>query len=862
MGPTTSNAHVRNALSKWTGTASGVNAMLYANARPELAAAKYTSATDKYVAAKYAVPVSASSTSALKYASYEGPAIKYISGPPAVDVSTKSKTDVELVVDVIMTDAPVTEKISSIMTSISTKHPNIDKQSLLSRTYAAIWQNARPLIFSLVTATILAIGIAVVQTYFAGGSWLSLLEILRNLGVKVLPGVVFKILKGAGVSLGSSASINVAIALAEKNATVARLLNRQVKPAFLLATLRTIGIDISNYNLSVKNIVRTAIANGAAAGAGDINSFLINAGIKAGITASSTVAAKAKEGMVKTVKILEKVVKETVDVVMPDDVEVEIETIEETDAIGIARKVEKKVLGKNVVPVHIREPEVSKTIKEMLDDNKALVAGSTAALTLIGLAFTTDVSAVAETFTTLGETLGMKIAPELLNLAKKAGINYAWENAAARSTVFTILANQVGIQKLVDSMVDFLTPEQLIKIKSLDATLKRETRGTRLARNSKLAEFFSTIIGEQIYQRSQLERFDMTRLKDIARVKNIKFPTGVAKESLVEAIDKDQRHRLNNISQLVAQSVMGAIKQTTTLTAMEFAYQNLSFANLTTLKEVDRELEWNREMKQKQDTLAAEKTQAREQRRAKMAPVYQERQEAAFAAKVAAKAAVMEKAASKIAARELREAAHLQQLSKSMNIVITDPQGQSYAIPVDDLLLDPRLQHVLKDMTFTPLAKYLAMETAKSSLNWVPGLGYVNQAINSANWFMDVTEKLKDVYKVTNVALEIVNGESKIDAGAKNIETLDWLLKKRLPSLTDAVDRLVQLEKVNMKTLLLETLRDKILYQWDNDKVAYEIGKKIIGKEAVGLAESTLLNIGREMWRSVSVGGDASVGLG
>lgn len=786
--------------------------------------------------------------------------------PPKTSTSTKSKTDVELISDAILTDQPVKEKISTLLSNLAIKHPDVDKDTLLSRTYAAIWANARPLIYSLVASTIIAITIAVVQTYFGAGSWLSFLEILRNLGIKILPGVVFKILKGAGVSLGSSASINVVIALAEKNRTVARLLSKQVKPAFLLATLRTVGIDISNYDLSLKNIARTAIANGAAAGAGDLNSFFINAGIKAGVSVSSKVAAKAKEGIVKTIHTMEKVVKETVDTVLPDDVRVEKDEdadAETKDAISITRKVEEKVLRRKIKsPLkEVKNPEMSKSVKEMVDDNKAIIAGSTVALVLGGLAFTTDPSVLADTFLEMGKTLGMKVGPELLNIAKASGLNYAWENAAARSTLFSILANQVGIQKAVDSLVDFLTPDQLVKLKSLSTTLAKErTRSDRLARSSKLGEFFSLLIGEQIYSRAALERFEVSRLKEIARVKNIKFPGDVAKASLVEAIEKDQRYRTDNISKLVAQSIFTAIKQTTTLTAMEYAYQNLHFQGLTTVEEIDKELKYNEEMKAKQEALMKEKTQAREARRAKMAPVYEERRvEAEKAVEIsrklkAAQAEVnVEKLASRLAERQLADSARLQDLAKKMNIVISDTEGKAFPIPVDELLVDPRLAKVLGEVEFTPLAKYLTMEAAKSSINWVPGLGYVNQAINTANWVLDVGEKVKDVYKVVNVAVEMVNGESKLDVGAKNIETLDWLLKKRLPNLGDAIGKYVGVEKVNMKVLLLETLRDKILYQWDSDKVALELGKKVLGKEAVEMASSTLLNVGRGVWEAIGV---------
>ncbi len=133
---------------------------------------------------------------------------------------------------------------------------------------------------------------------------------------------------------------------------------------------------------------------------------------------------------------------------------------------------------------------------------------------------------------------------------------------------------------------------------------------------------------------------------------------------------------------------------------------------------------------------------------------------------------------------------------------------------------------------------------------------------------MDAAEKVKDLYKVVNVAVQLTDekGESMIDIGEGSINVLDRLLKQRVPTLSGAVDDLVTLEKVNLKKVTLETLRDKVVYGWDNSRVAYEIGKKIIIGQKVGdlaegtitqvgdFAESTIKQVGEMVWSAVFSG--------
>ena len=193
----------------------------------------------------------------------------------------------------------------------------------------------------------------------------------------------------------------------------------------------------------------------------------------------------------------------------------------------------------------------------------------------------------------------------------------------------------------------------------------------------------------------------------------------------------------------------------------------------------------------------------------------------------------------------------------------------------------------MKDIEFTPLMQYLAKQQVDSAVNWVPGVGWVNAALGTAQWSVDVASKVRDVYRVGKVAAEVAGIEEtsiakgvqyvvdlapesvreKVGAAADVLSTqaslgLDVLVDHRVKTVTDAVKDLIKTEKVNLNVVVLQTLRDKLVYGWDNSRVAYEIGKRVlVGQRvgdiveadvgiAAGVADSVAREIGGLVWQA------------
>ena len=779
----------------------------------------------------------------------------YISNEPILVVTT-SKSYMDVVADQILSMGTPLEQTERIIRELKTKHPKESSETLVRNIVTSLWTNMRPVIYTVVAATMLALAITLFHVYFTAGSWMLLLTILKNLGIKVLPGAVLAVLKKAGISVASTASINFVLGLAEKNKRVAKILSVQVKPQFVISSLKRIGVDITDTDLSIKNFTRTALSNGVALYSGDLSSFLVSTGFgvtsNIGTTVGTTTLKKAKEGIVKAVAKLGDVTQQTVNSVLSGE--------KTTDAIKITRKVEAEVLLEQPTEVSLKKrPKVraKTTVNDettsMIAENKAMVVGTTTAIAMISLAVATgNVESITEAFSERISSLGGTAIGEL----SLKGLNLVKESEAARRALFGILINQVGIQKLVNAFVDKLTPDSVSKMKKLIPTKKGQVPA------STIDQLFFLLLGERIYTSKELQSLDIAYLRKIAKVKGIVVPSGtVNKKALEEAIQRDQTYRLNNLTQLVSSTLTNSVKVALPQLAMDFVYQNFPYA-LSPLEEINAQLltesevsevQREKQLAEAQETLVKEKTALRSIRKVEREGVVAQRKETLLREADLRQKASHAKAEVKMAQRRLVDAAKLTDLAKKANIIIANEEGVAHPLPADEVLLDPRLQKTLQDIEFTPLLQYLSLQAAKSTVSWVPGLGYVDSVLNTINWSLDVAEKVKDVYKIVNVAVQLTDETAQsLDLNSAEMQTLDTLLKARLPTLSGAIADLVQLEKVNLKVLTLETLRDKILFGWDNSRVAYEIGKKVVVGKGVGdFSESTVKQIGEMIWGSL-----------
>lgn len=800
-----------------------------------------------------------------------------------VKTETVEKSDTEIIATSILTGKTTEQKIENLVRQLHISHPTETRESIIIRAYAVIWTNAKPLLYYTTASVVVAVGGALIYTLLGAGSWMIFLTILKNLGLKVAPAILLRALRNAGVSLGTDVSLNALIGLAERNKTVAKILATQIKPQILVNSLKRMGIDLKDYDLTIKGLTRQAISSGITIGTTDIGSYLVSSGLSASTKVIGVGLAKAKKGLKDAVKDLETIPGQVVNEIMtelPKKV---------TDTLQITKTVETKTLVKNKpkVPREVpaaQAPEAS-GIREMMNENKAMAFGGTAAIALISLALaSSDVSSITAVLSERLASIGAAL-PDVSNITDK-GFDFIRENAAARQTLFSLISSKIGLQKVIDAFVDKLTPNQIARMKILDQKIKTSSLQQR---PTHIQSFFALLMGEKIYDLRELKGMNDQQLKATAKIKNIKFDKDVNRQALIDAIVRDQAGRLNNLTQMVAGLVTSTVKTTLSAATLEYAYQNLPYATASItaiedeLKTVEKESEQtitaldeksnepiveSIEAKVQRDALAAglkERELAEIQTREDAEVLRLARREQAKLTANLGRAQLeqaqldqakitKEVATQRDALRRLRASALETDLAKKMVVTIVGPDGVAHPVPADELLLDVRLQKAMEGIEFTPLMQYLGKQVAKSTISWIPGLGYVESALNTANWSLDVAEKLKDVYKVVNVAVQITNekGESLIDIGQQGIDVLDRLLKQRLPTLSDAVDDLLTLEKVNLKKVTLETLRDKILYGWDNSRVAYEIGKKIVvGKEAGDFAESTIKQVGEMVWSKV-----------
>jgi len=756
------------------------------------------------------------------------------------------KSQVQNMVDVILTNKTPQQKTETIIAQTARQQKSQVTGTLLNNLYSSMLTNLKPMLYYLTLSVTLSLAIALFYIYFQAGSWMIFLTILRNLGLKIVPNILISALKRAGFAVTSNMSITALMKLAEKDPRVAKILAKQIKPQFVENCLKRIGVDVKNADLSVRNLSRQAISNGIAIGTQGISGYLLSKGLTktADITISSIRAGgkSAKAKIQNMVSELGKTPQRVVNKILTTKTKT-------TDVLQMTQELERTPEIKSFdTPVTEPPPaeapavtQMASDIRDMIRENRAAALSTATAISLVSIALTTDLSGVTEVLSDQLTELG-SWAPEL---ATKS-FDFVKENAIAKYTLFTILADKVGITKLTSALVDVLTPAQIQRLTQLSTTIKSKPQTP--VRNGYLTEFYSIVMGDKIYGKRELDTKDVAQLRVIAQKKGIALRGETpSRASLVQTILNDQTARINKISQMVAGSLTNSLKSALAGMVVSQAYENLPYA-MAGLDEIQKELgklysaappestdiERTAEYQRLQQESELEKSVRRQEAR-RMVQEARLEQSQREAERLEQHRQTLE---ARTERRRLQEVAELHDISKKLQIYV-NVNGEAHGVPVDDVLLNPQLQEAMQQIEFTPFLEYLTVQTAKSSVSWVPGLGWIQNTIDITNWTVDVAEKVKDVYKVVNVALQLVDekGESKIAVDEQTVERLDELLKKRLPSLTQVVDQLVQFDKVNLKTITLETLRDKILFGWDNNRAAYELGKKILGKREVEAAE-------------------------
>ena len=188
---------------------------------------------------------------------------------------------------------------------------------------------------------------------------------------------------------------------------------------------------------------------------------------------------------------------------------------------------------------------------------------------------------------------------------------------------------------------------------------------------------------------------------------------------------------------------------------------------------------------------------------------------------------------------KLKNAAQLEDLAQKLGVVIINTQGTAFGIPPDSTLLNPELQRSL-DFEFTPVAQKIALETAKASTSWIPIIGWAQSTINQINLNLDIVEQINNIKNVIDVVTTIKAGES-VEEVMNSQEALKSLLKMRIPSISTIVEEIIKTDTLSAKHVVLQALKDKILYGWDDKTTAREIAKKFLGTGEYGQAVAEMI---------------------
>ncbi len=179
-------------------------------------------------------------------------------------------------------------------------------------------------------------------------------------------------------------------------------------------------------------------------------------------------------------------------------------------------------------------------------------------------------------------------------------------------------------------------------------------------------------------------------------------------------------------------------------------------------------------------------------------------------------------------ATELELQAFLDDLAKTVDILIVNPDGTTHPIVPDDILMPD----VLKDASsfmIRPIIGELAKEAVKATEHLIPGYGWYSGVRQVANIGMAVGETAKDLYKINDILTQLDQGENPLEIDTNYVGGyLDEAMRLRAPSLAKLVEDAVNLDGTDMKDIILRALKDQVMEGWDVDRLKYEIGKNMM----------------------------------
>lgn len=204
------------------------------------------------------------------------------------------------------------------------------------------------------------------------------------------------------------------------------------------------------------------------------------------------------------------------------------------------------------------------------------------------------------------------------------------------------------------------------------------------------------------------------------------------------------------------------------------------------------------------------------------------------------------------------------QVREHDTIIIGPESKGGIPLPGDDHIIPPPLQEALDKLTITHLSQLLIKETAKASMDWVPGIGIYQSAVSKAQLALGTAKAATQAASVVSVLVQMQQETEYKDINTDTLDKLtSWFGSAReatetLPTTGNVIDRMIQTDTINAKEMVLKRLKDKIVYGWDNTQLAIEIGRDIVGRASedlnvnpIDIPTDAYESMGSYMWRSI-----------
>lgn len=483
--------------------------------------------------------------------------------------------------------------------------------------YVTSWLSAswRPILWSVAWSTAVTIGITLAYIYISSGSWLLLLKILYQNGIRVIPDAVKSALKSAGVPLGVDATVFAVLGLAKFSRTGQRVLEAPIPTSYIVPILDRLGIDPAN--ITIESATKNLISQGVAYMRGDWASYLISTGIsfapsalRAGYSRLPTLrrsnARRARvsprrrltRNIASVVETGEKIAEDVaVDVLNANKRAIDVmkratETIKSTQPslahadLSTDTLSERRSRKKLVTP---QEVQVSPVVSDVLEDNRITSVATAAAATLVAVAAggalaatTGDVSILTNAVSSLmgnSSAVAASMANSAVLQKTMEGGKMLAESSLARTAIAKALVDKVGVTSLIRNMVEYIGPKRAKRVRSIAEAIKQENNKGKLTNLSN--KLFMTLM-ISYRDPASLKKMSKKALLEIIRKE---LPPGtyrkVSKQSvgqLATIIVNAQNKRANRIRDMVVGGVSSALSTVAASVVAEGAYKGYKYA--------------------------------------------------------------------------------------------------------------------------------------------------------------------------------------------------------------------------------------------------------------------------------------------